>query len=82
MNRNELINKLKEWLREDGIKFFREIKCKYGKINAVYSEGGFPHAVHFVEGMQVRNFLREHVDWDAHKLDNEWIGLIEEAISE
>jgi len=80
MERQEIVIKLKEWLKDDGIKHFSDIKQKHGKINAVWMEGGIPHPVHFREGMQVRNFLRNHIDWDAHKLDEEWVGLIEEAI--
>lgn len=74
---------LKEWLREDGINFFKETKEKHGEIAAVYLEGGIPHSVHFNEGMQVRNFLRgtkECKDWDCHRLDNDWAKIIEEAI--
>ena len=81
MRRNELVKKLKEWLKDDGIKFFRDLKTKYGRIDAVWMEScGIPHCVHFIEGMQVRNFLRDHVDWDSIKLDEEWVGLIEESI--
>lgn len=82
IKRKELVQKLREWLKKDGIKYFSDIKSKYGKIDAVWMDGKIPHPVHFREGMQVRNFLREYVDWDAHKLDSEWVKLIEEAIKE
>ena len=82
MKRDELIQKLRKWLKKDGIKFFRDVRAKHGRIDAVWMEGNLPHPVHFREGMQVRNFLRQHVKWGAHKLDNEWVGLIEKAIEE
>lgn len=81
MKREELVKKLREWLKEDGIKFFLDIKKKYGRIDAIWMEGSIPHVVHFREGMQVRNFLREHVDWDSIKLDDSWVDLVEEAIN-
>lgn len=82
IKRNELVQKLRGWLKEDGVKYFTDIKNKYGRIDAVWMEGNIPHPVHFREGMQIRNFLRQHVDWDAHHLDNKWVKLVEEAISE
>ena len=82
MQRNELVQKLREWLKEDGIKYFTDIKNKYGRIDAIWMDGKIPHPVHFREGMQIRNFLRKYVDWDPIKLDNEWVGLVEEAIRE
>ena len=81
-----LVKEVHKWLGEDGLKFFRETKENYGEVNAVYPEPGIPkipHAVHFREGMQVRNFLRsldECKDWDAHELDNTWADIIEAAI--
>jgi hypothetical protein len=81
MERKEIVNKLKKWLGKNGIQFFTEVKEKYGRINAFWlEEGEIPHAVHFREGMAVRNYLRTFLDWDAHKLDNEWVALVEEAI--
>ncbi len=80
MEKKELIVKLRKWLGKAGIDFFSGLKTKYGRVDAIWMEDNIPHVVHFREGMQVRNFLRMHVDWDSHKLDNEWVGLIEEAI--
>ena len=82
MKREMLVKKLRKWLGKDGIKYFLDIKEKHGRIDAVWMEGPVPHCVHFIEGMQVRNFLRKHVKWDAIKLDDEWVGLVEEAINE
>lgn len=82
MNRKELVEKLREWLGEDGINFFLSLQEKHGEDfgTAVWMEGRIPHPVHFREGMQVRNFLRQHVDWDAIRLDEEWSDLVREAI--
>ena len=81
MKKQEIVNKLKKSLGKNGIQFFRDVKDKYGYLNALWIEpDGTPHAVHFREGMQVRNYLRTIVDWDAHRLDNEWMELVEEAI--
>lgn len=80
---NDLIEKTKKWLGEEGISFFKEIKEKHGEINACWNEGGIPHPVHFREGMQVRNFMRDTSlceDWNDHDFDNNWIFLIERII--
>lgn len=82
MDHSELIRQVREWLGEDGIRFFREVKQEHGKVDAVWNEGGIPHPVHFREGMQVRNKLREltNFSWTAHEYDDRWVGIIEEAI--
>lgn len=79
----ELIEKTHEWLGKDGIDFFKKIKNKYGQYNAVFTEGGIPHPVHFREGMQVRNFMRSTglcEDFDDHDFDNNWTLLIEKVM--
>lgn len=87
----EIIDKLRQWLSDDGIQFFREIKEKYGTVNACWVEGsddsetqfrGIPHPVHFREGMRVRNFLRRITgnSWTSHEYDDHWVRLVEEAI--
>ena len=52
--------------------------------NAVWTLAlNIPHAVHFSEGMQVRNFLRqqpETKDWTDHDFDNRYIPLLNEVI--
>ena len=81
----DLIKRTKTWLGEDGISFFKNVKKDHGKINAVWSEGGIPHSVHFREGMQVRNFLRGTGlcdDWSCHELDDHWTEVVEKAIEE
>lgn len=83
--------KLRKWLGDDGLAFFRGVKKEHGCVTAVWMEtfdyGGkpmrIPHAVHFREGMQVRNFLRgleETKGWTDHDYDNRWAELVEAAI--
>ena len=80
---DELLAKVRDWLGEDGKKFFSEIYEKYGILNAVWMEGKIPHPVHFREGMQVRNFLRSTGlcnDWNQHDLENRWEEVILKAL--
>lgn len=77
-----LIPELKRWLGEAGMTHFRNIKQEHGKVNAVWVELGIPHCVHFREGMQIRNKLRELTDskWSVNEYDNTWAEIIEECI--
>lgn len=81
-DRVELVEKVREWLGPEGIEHFRAIVRDHGEVDAVFMDGGFPHAVHFREGMRVRNKLRELTDhaWTAHEYDDRWVGIVEEAI--
>jgi hypothetical protein len=80
----ELVSKMKTWLGDKGIAFFREIKKKHGTLLAVWMEGGIPHAVHFREGMQIRNKLRDFTQgsWTCHEYDDNWTTVIEACIEE
>jgi len=77
-----LVEKTRTWLGKKGIDFFKEMKEKHGEYAAVFMEGRLPHAVHFREGMQVRNFMRKNgcENWDAHDLDDSWVSLITEVV--
>lgn len=78
-----VIIKLREWLGDEGLSFFKSLKEKYGELNVVYSEGGLPHPVHLREGMQIRNFLRQQNEcksWDDIDFDDNWVTIIEEVI--
>jgi hypothetical protein len=78
-----LVERVKDWLGEEGIAHFRQYKRTYGEVSPVYMEGGLPHVVHFREGMQVRNYMRKTglcSDWDSHDYDDSWTSVIEEAI--
>ena len=58
---------------------------KHGEISPVFNDHGIPHAVHFQEGMQVRNFLRgleECEGWTTDDFDDYWAKLVEDAIEE
>ena len=81
-NEEELVAGIREWLGEDGIRFFRDLKSTHGRIDACWNEGGIPHIVHFREGMQVRNQLREltNFSWTSHEYDERWVSIIERAI--
>lgn len=77
-----LVDAVKTWLGRKGIAFFREIKANHGTVLAVWNEDGIPHSVHFREGMQVRNKLREltNYQWTAHEYDERWHLIIEECL--
>lgn len=82
---SKLIFQVRKWLGSDGIGFFSEMKKEYGTVSPVFMEGKIPHAVHFREGMQVRNFLRglsECADWSNDDFDNQWAYLIDKTIEE
>jgi len=68
-----LLKKLKKWLSEKGQKYFTTVWLKEGDLISC----------HFFEGMQVRNWLRkqdECKDWDSHKLDNNWMEIVQECL--
>ena len=84
----EFLEKTKEWLGEDGIKFFKEWKERHGVDWAIAVEppkGKFPipHPIHFREGMKIRNYMRQSGyfnDWDDHDFDNNWDLLIDKVL--
>jgi hypothetical protein len=77
-----LIPKLKTWLGEAGLLFFRNVKAEHGKVNAVWIDGGIPHVIHWREGIQIRNKLRDLTNnaWSVYEYDNTWTDIIEECI--
>ena len=78
-----LLDKVEFWLKENGVKHFSDILEKHGKIDAVWMDGPIPHPVHFREGMQVRNFLRDQEEcasWDDEDFDNNWVAVIEKIL--
>jgi len=94
----ELVTHIREAIGPEGVRCFQLYKRDYGEVGPVIppevgrpeelSLGrgfGIPHAVHFREGMQVRNMMRQSGlcdDWDDHDLDNNWAAVIEEAIKD
>jgi hypothetical protein len=80
---DELVEKVKKWLGEDGREYFIWCLEEHGGVNPVYMEDGIPHPVHFREGMQIRNFMRTSglcEDWTDHDLDNNWTEVVEKAL--
>lgn len=74
-----------EWLGSEGVKFFQDLVDKYGTVLALWNEGIIPHPVHFREGMQVRNWMRDQEEfkdklYDDHWFDNNWYKFTEECI--
>lgn len=80
---DDLVAQVREWLGPEGRDHFSKIKADHGVIDACWMEGGVPHPVHFREGMQVRNKLREltNNEWTAHEYDDRWVEVIERAIN-
>jgi len=79
----QLIPELKEWLGEAGLMFFRNVKKEHGTLNAcIKDDGNIPHPVHFREGMQVRNKVRDMTNntWSYYEYSNTWIDIIEECM--
>jgi hypothetical protein len=78
-----ITTKVRNFLGEDGLGFFKEMVEEHGEVSPVFMKGGLPHAVHFREGMQVRNFLRsiEECDgWTTDDFDDTWATIVEDAI--
>lgn len=83
----ELIEEIRNWLTQDGIEFFRAVMRDHGTLLAVLDGGKIdgvriPHPVHFREGMQVRNKLRQltNFSWTVHQYDDFWTEIVERAI--
>ena len=81
MNVNE---RFKKWLRPEGIQWFNDIKKKHGTILAIWKEGYIIHTVHFQEGMQVRNWMRQQPEFsdklNDHWLDDNWAEFVEKNL--
>lgn len=79
---------LREWLGSKGVRFFRHCKGLIGEYSPVFKLNSqrkrIPvHAVHFNEGMQVRNFLRQQPEctsWSTDDFDNHWVDAIRGAV--
>jgi hypothetical protein len=68
-----IIKKTNDWLGNEGKKFFTQVLLKENDLIAV----------HFQEGMKVRNFLRtlkECESWDDHDFDNNWRHIIKKCL--
>ena len=81
---DKIVVGVRKWLGPEGVKYFRDLKEKHGIVSPVINVGGMPYAVHFREGMQVRNQLRlltKH-KWTDHQYDNVWQEIVERAITD
>lgn len=86
---SEEMKAFKKWLGEDGIRYFRHLlgltKTVIPVLHLNEKRKGIPyHSVHFREGMQIRNWLREHTylgkESNSIDLDNIYVEILEEAI--
>lgn len=82
--RDEVVERVRAWLKPEGIELFSEYKRDHGKVDPVIFDGPIPHPVHFREGMAVRNQIRKMFpgDFTDHELDDMWAGIVDEAITE
>ena len=88
MGKNKLTEEemaaFKKWLGEEGIRYFRHLKGLKGTVIPVLHTNGIPWAVHYREGMQIRNWLRKNTELgkklNSVELDNVYVKLLEEAI--
>ena len=86
---DHVVAALREWLGPKGVRYFQLLKSFHGTVSPVLRLNAarkfIPvHPVHLREGMQVRNFLRgfpECSEWNAHDYDNNWMAVVEAAIS-
>ena len=70
-----IVRKLHDWLGSEGRSIFRIWESEYGTVTPIIMEDKYPHAVHFREGMQVRNFLiglDECKFWNYDQFENEY----------
>lgn len=84
------MNNFKNWLGESGIRYFRHLKGLKGtvvpvlKLNKEKNAGVPVYPVHYREGMQIRNWLRENTELgkklDSVELDDCYVSILEEAI--
>jgi len=79
----EMVKHVKNFLGVGGIQFFKQMKEEHGRYDAVFKNGPIPYAVHFNEGMQVRNALRNSgwcEDWSDHDFDDSWVIAVTYAV--
>jgi hypothetical protein len=69
-----VVSKLSEFLQKDNVRYFKLIYHFYGKyfpcmnLNAK-RKGMATHPMYFIEGRQIRNFLRDLTSWDQDMLE-------------
>ena len=93
MGKNKLTEEemaaFKKWLGEEGIRYFKHLKGLKGIVVPIlklnYEKKGMQaYPVHFREGVQIRNWLRENTELgkkcNSAELDNCYVEILEEAI--
>ena len=79
---DKLVDHLVDSLGHGYILFFAGCWHAYGTYSPVM-KGTIPHPVHFREGMEIRNAIRESGmcdDWDCEVLDGMWTHVIDKVI--
>lgn len=83
--------RLRKFLGNTGIEFFRKMSEEFGTVSPVLPimhdlnpmKSFAPHPVHLREGMQVRNWLRsqpECSEWSDHDYDDRWANMVKSVI--
>ncbi len=81
---NKLIKDFYNWIGDDELNWFKELKENHGSYSPVLMGGGIPHPVQFREGMQIRNWMRKHPDcsdWNDNDYDDNWTLLVEKTLN-
>ena len=83
----KIVEFMRRYLGIDGLAQFREFMEEYKTVSPCFTPKGssIPHPVHFREGMQIRNAMRNSRlcdGWTAHDFDNRWAIIVTEAIRE
>lgn len=85
----ECMQSFKQWLGDDGIRFFRHLKgltsTVYPTLRLNYKKKGVPiYPVYLREGIKIRNWMRDNIpnclDIDQNDIDELSIEMIENAI--
>jgi hypothetical protein len=81
----DLVTRLRKYLGKHGVHFFWTLLRLTKTVSPVLrTKGMIPsHPVHFREGTQIRNFLRDQPecsDWTQDDLDDKWAALVEKAV--
>lgn len=87
----QIVEELYKFLGKEGVDFFKQVKDEFGIVSAVLPRGHklnphknfAPFAIHFNEGMQIRNYIRSKFPdekFDSIELDDNWAKWVESAL--
>lgn len=84
----KLVKLTKSWLGHDRITYYKTLKIKFGKIDAVWkTQDGKDHVVAQREGQVVKDFIYKQIpivdgisDWTREDIEDNWVELIDEII--